>query len=172
MRALTFAISFSKLACAATTCWYTAFVDALERAVVALHLVFRGLAAFLSRPLDLLGDALDVGQQLLAGCICLHPVAGPEQDLVLVALPQQPPQLLRLLVDHAPSSRMASTYRARPNKSSCTFTRDHASSRARQATRSARRSSTSSASSPPGSSRPRAPASRARVAATPSGPLT
>src|SRR5438105_6061611 len=147
-------------------------LDALERAVVTLHLLLGGLATFLSRPLDLLGDALDVGQQLFAGRIGLHPVARPEQRLVLVALPQQPPQLLRLLVDHAPSSRMASTYRGRPNKSSCTVTRDQASSRASRATRSARRSSTSSASSPPGSSRPGAPASRARVAASPSGPLT
>src|SRR2546430_8621390 len=109
-------------------------LDALERAVVTLYLVLGGLAAFLSRPLDLLGDALDVGQQLFAGRIGLHPVARPEQRLVLVALPQQPPQLLRLLVDHAPSSRMASTYRGRPNKSPCTVTPDQPGSRPRRPT--------------------------------------
>src|SRR5205807_9474339 len=117
-------------------------------------------------------DALDVGEELLAGRILLHPVAGPEQGLVLAALAQQPPQFLRLLVDHASSSRMASTYRARPNKSSYTLTRDQASSRASRATRCARRSSTSSASSPPGSSATRAPASRTRVATSPSAPRT
>src|SRR5256885_12105448 len=84
-------------------------LDALERPVVALHLLFRGLATFLARPLDLLRDALDVGEELLTGRVLFHPVAGPEQRLVLVALAQQPAQFLRLLVDHASSSRMAST---------------------------------------------------------------
>src|SRR5205807_2971055 len=147
-------------------------LDALERTIVALHLLLGGLAALLGRPLDLLGDALDVGEELFAGRVLFHPVAGPEQRLVLVALAQQPPQFLRLLVDHAPSSRMASTYRGRPNTSSYTLTRDQASSRASRATRRARRSSTSRASSPPGSSTSRAPVSRARVAPSPSAPLT
>src|SRR5205807_1712824 len=131
-------------------------LDALERTIVALHLLLGGLAALLGRPLDLLGDALDVGEELFAGRVLFHPVAGPEQRLVLVALPQQPPQFLRLLVDHASSSRLASRYRGRPNRSSYNPTRDQASSWAIRATRSARRSSTSRASSPPGSSSPRA----------------
>src|SRR6184192_760004 len=63
-------------------------LDALERPVVALHLLFRGLATFVARALDLLRDALDVGEELLAGRVLFHPVAGPEQGLVLVALAQ------------------------------------------------------------------------------------
>src|SRR2546422_373958 len=35
-----------------------------------------------------------------AGRILLHPLAGPDQRLVLVALAQQPAELPRLLVDH------------------------------------------------------------------------
>src|SRR5207237_8383820 len=79
-------------------------LDALERAIVALHLLLGGLAALLGRPLDLLGDALDVGEQPFAGRVLFHPVAGPEPRLVLVTLAQQPPPFPRRLADPASSS--------------------------------------------------------------------
>src|SRR5439155_1377054 len=79
-------------------------LDALEGSVVFLHLILRRLAPLLCRTLDVLGDALDLGEQLSAGCILLLPPTGPEQHLVLIALSQEPPQLARLLVDHAPPS--------------------------------------------------------------------
>src|SRR6266403_1387273 len=46
----------------------------------------------------------DLGEQLPASCVLLHPLTGPEQHLVFVALSQEPPQLARLLVDHVPPS--------------------------------------------------------------------
>src|SRR6266705_7121989 len=79
-------------------------LHALERLLVLLDLVLRGLAALLSGPLDVLRDALHLGEELPAGRIFLHAVARPEQRLVLLALAQQPAQLPRLLVDHSPSS--------------------------------------------------------------------
>src|SRR5256886_15527902 len=56
---------------------------------------------------------------LSAGRILFHPLTGPEQHLVLLALSQEPTQLARLLVDHVPpsSSRLASRNRGRPNRS-------------------------------------------------------
>src|ERR1041385_4519733 len=146
-------------------------LDALQRAVVAIHLVLGGLAPLLGRTLDVLGDVFHFGQQLFDGGVLLHPVARPHQGLVLLALPEEPTQLLRLLVDHRASSRRASTNRGRPNRSSCTVTRDHPRRCAKARTTSARRSSISSASSPPASSSAPAPASRAAVAASPSVPL-
>src|SRR5207245_11657386 len=141
---------------------------ALKGAIVPLHLILRRLAPLLRRPLDILGDALDFGEQLPAGCVFLHPLTGPEQHLVLLALAQEPPQLARLLIDHTPSSRPASRNRGRPNRSSYTATRDQPCRSASARTAWARRSSSSSATNPPGSSSARAPASRARVAASPS----
>src|SRR5207247_1523834 len=122
-------------------------LDALERTVVPLHLILRRLAPLLCRPLDVLGDALHLGEQLPAGCVLLHPLTGPEQHLVLFALSQEPPQLARLLVDHVPpsSSRPASKNRGWPNRSSCTATRDQPCRRASARTASVRRSSSSSA---------------------------
>src|SRR5712691_6588179 len=107
-------------------------LDALERTVVFLHLIFGGLAPLLCRPLDILGDTLDLGEQLPTGCVFLHPLTGPQQRLVLFALSQQPPQLARLLVDHVPpsSSMPASRKRGRPNRSSYSATRDQSYRRA------------------------------------------
>src|SRR2546422_10088709 len=79
-------------------------MDALKSTVIPLHLILRRLAPLLCRPLDILGDALPLGEQLPAGCVLLHPLTGPEQHLVLFALSQEPPQLARLLVDHVPPS--------------------------------------------------------------------
>src|SRR5881398_2754552 len=56
-------------------------LDALERPVVALHLLFRGLATLLARALDLLRDALEVGEELLAGRILFHPVERIAQEI-------------------------------------------------------------------------------------------
>src|SRR5881397_3988984 len=114
--------------------------------------------------LDVLGDALDLGEQLSAGCILFHPLTGPEQHLVLLALSQEPPQLARLLVDHVPpsSSRPASRNRRRPNRSSYTPTRDQPCRSASLRVGSARRSSISSTTHPPGSSRAAAPSRSTR----------
>src|SRR6266850_2442499 len=152
----------------------SATLRAASATVVPLHLILGGLAPLLRRPLDILGDALDLREQLPASCVLLHPLAGPEQHLVFVALSQEPPQLARLLVDHVPPSpsMLASRNRGRPNRSSYTATRDQSCRRASARTASARRSSISSATNPPGASRARAPASRARVAVSPSSPLT
>ena len=116
--------------------------------------------------------ALDLGEQLPDDRVLLHAVAGPHEGLVLFALPEQPAQLSRLLVDHTPSARRATRKRGRPNRSSCTVTRDQPQQCASERTVSARRSSISSATSPPGSSSAAAPASKARVASSPSAPLT
>src|SRR5947207_568373 len=75
------------------------------------------------RAFDVLGVPLDLGQELFAGRVLAHPVARPDQRLVLLALPQQPAELLRLLVDHASSLAKASKNRGRPNRSSWTATR-------------------------------------------------
>src|SRR5213082_534201 len=147
-------------------------LDALERAIVALHLLARGLPVLLRRALDHLGDPLDLGQELLAGRVLAHPVARPDQRLVLLALPQQPAELLRLLVDHASSLAKASKNRGRPNRSSWTATRSQPEPSASARTGSARRSSISTASSPCGTRQVAAPASNARVASSPSTSLT
>src|SRR5204862_1021368 len=96
-----------------------------EGSVVFLHVILRRLAPLLCRTLDVLSDALDLGEQLSAGCILFHPLTGPEQHLVLLALSQEPTQLARLLVDHVPpsSSRPASRNRGRPDRASYTATR-------------------------------------------------
>src|SRR2546428_10532409 len=93
-------------------------LDALERAIVLLDLLAGRLPVLLGRALDVPGDPLELGQELLAGRVLAHPVARPHQGFVLLALPQQPAELPRLLIDHAPSLAKANKNRGRPNRSS------------------------------------------------------
>src|SRR5260370_38137327 len=79
-------------------------LNTLQRPVILLDLLLGGLAPLLGCPLDLLRDALDVGEKLPACGIFFHPLAGPEERLVFVALAPDAAQFPCLLVNHAPSS--------------------------------------------------------------------
>src|SRR5438034_417308 len=92
-------------------------LDALERAIVLLDLLARGFPALLRRAFDILSEPLDLGHELLTARVLAHPLARPDQRLVPLALPLQPAELPRLLVDHP------RTLTSTPGRTRATFSR-------------------------------------------------
>src|SRR6185503_3086234 len=106
--------------------------------------------------------------------VLVQRVAGALHRLILAALPDQAPEVLRFVFDHPSPSlscRRASTKRSRPVRSSSTrMARNRRSRVNNSATNDARRVSTSSASNPPGAKTSAASRTRRAVTVMPSDP--
>ena len=92
-----------------------------QRVELFLHLFGRALAA-LHHALRVDAKLLHLLEQRDRVLVFVERVAGAFDGLVLVALPDQPAQFLRLVLDHPPSfsCRRASTKRSRPVRSNST----------------------------------------------------